>query len=58
MKKSCFKCKNGKICKHRERIFDRFEFMSWFEDQSGFVNLIAEGLGERCKYYGHEKGEI
>jgi len=49
--KSCFNCKNQNICKHRDRIFDKFEFISWIEDTSGFVSLIAKAIGERCKYY-------
>jgi hypothetical protein len=51
MEKSCFNCRNQYICKHHERIFKKFEIGFIMIDTSGFVNLIAEGLGCRCKYY-------
>lgn len=49
--KSCFNCRMQHICKHYQRIFDKFELCSFMKDMSGFINSIVNAIGERCKYY-------
>ena len=39
------------LCKHYQRIFDRLEVCTFMEDSSGFINIIGEAIGKRCKYY-------
>ena len=53
--KSCLRdCRNQNICKHKDRIFGRFELLTFFDnirDTSDFVNIISNAIGERCKYF-------
>lgn len=49
--KSCFNCKNCNICKHYRYIFDKFEVYQFMNDYQSFINLVGNGIGERCKYY-------
>lgn len=49
--KSCFKCRNQNICKHKSHIFDKFELCHVLNDISGFINIIAKSIGERCRYF-------
>ena len=55
--KSCFNCKMQNLCKHYQRIFEKFEVYTFIEDVSGFINLIGRAAGERCKYYTEFTGE-
>lgn len=48
---SCFNCRMQNLCKHYQHIFDRLEVCTFMEDSSGFINIIGEAIGKRCKYY-------
>jgi hypothetical protein len=50
--KSCFNCRNQNICIHKARIFERLENVLFIvSNPSGLINLIADGIGTKCKYY-------